>query len=455
MLSNCTNPLCECTTGRGLTASGGPEEAELSDWRAIDFFSDESLLEDPYPYFEELRAECPVLPLPHHGVVAVTGYDEATEVYRDLDTFSSCNSVIGPFATFPVPLEGDDVHEIVERYRDTLPMNEHMVTMDPPAHTRERALLMRLITPKRLRDNEEFIWRLADRQLDEFIGDGHCEFIAAYTQPFAMLVVADLLGVPEADHPRFREGFGLSAAPGELGAGEGQTTLNALGWLDDWFARYVEDRRRQPRHDVLTDLALATYPDGSTPDVTAVVRTATFLFAAGQETTARLLAVALKYLCEYPELQDELRAHRERIPNFIEEALRIESPVKADFRLARRSTSIGGVEIEAGTPVMVLNGAANRDPRLFEDPAEFRIDRPNAKVHMAFGRGAHSCPGGPLARVEGRVSVERILDRMRDIRLSEEHHGPPGDRHFSYEPTWVLRGLHKLYIEFTPAEVSQ
>ena len=218
---------------------------------------------------------------------------------------------------------------------------------------------------------------------------------------------------------------------------------------------YIEDRRREPKNDVLTSLALGTYPDGSTPEVTAVVRTATFLFAAGQETTARLLAVALKYLCEYPELQDELRAHRDRIPNFIEEALRIESPVKADFRLARRSTSIGGVEIDAGTPVMVLNGAANRDPRLFEDPAEFRIDRPNAKVHMAFGRGAHSCPGGPLARVEGRVSVERILDRMRDIRLSEEHHGPPSDRSFRYEPTWVLRGLHKLYIEFTPAEVSR
>ncbi len=206
--------------------------------------------------------------------------------------------------------------------------------------------------------------------------------------------------------------------------------------------------------DVLTDLALGTYPDGSTPDVSSVVRTATFLFAAGQETTARLLAVGLKYLCEYPELQDELRAHRERIPGFIEEALRIESPVKADFRLARRNTTVGGVDIAAGTPVMLLNGAANRDPRLFECPDEFRIDRENAKVHIAFGRGPHACPGGPLARVEGRVSIERILDRMRDIRLSEEHHGPPGDRHFSYEPTWVLRGLHELHIEFAPAEVT-
>ncbi len=426
----------------------------MTDYDSVDFFADASLVEDPYPYFDHLRSQCPILPTPYHGVVAVSGYEEAAEIYLNPDEFSSCNSVIGPFAAFPVPLEGDDVGDIIDTYRDQLPMYEHMVTMDQPMHTRERSLVMRLLTPKRLRENEAFMRRLADQQIDEFVARGECEFISAYSQPFAMLVVADVLGVPEEDHTRFREGFGLSAGPGAIG-GEGEgMAANALGWLDEEFARYIEDRRREPRADVLTDLALATYPDGSTPDVTSVVRTSTFLFAAGQETTARLLAVALKYLSEYPDLQDELRAHKERIPGFIEEALRIESPVKADFRLARRNTTVAGVDIAAGTPVMLLNGAANRDPRLFECPNEFRIDRPNAKVHLAFGRGPHACPGGPLARVEGRVSIERILERMRDIRLSEEHHGPPSDRHFDYEPTWVLRGLHKLYIEFTPAEAS-
>jgi cytochrome P450 len=427
-------------------------ETALSGWQTIDFFFDQSLVEDPYPYFEELRAECPVLALPHLGVVAVTGYDEATEVYRDNETFSSCNSVIGPFATFPVPFDGDDVGDIVDRYRDQLPMHEHMVTMDPPDHTRERSLLMRLITPKRLKDNEEFIWRLAGQQLDEFIDDGRCEFISAYAQPFAMLVVADLLGVPEEDHQRFRDGFGLTGTVGEVGAGEeGSPGENPLAWLDEWFTDYVEDRRRQPRHDVLTELALATYADGTTPDVSSVVLTSTFLFAAGQETSARLLATALKQLVEHPELQDTLRADSSLIPNFLEEVLRVESPVKADFRLTRRTTAIGGVQITAGTPVMLLNGAANRDPRHFECPAEFQGDRSNARTHIAFGRGVHSCPGGPLARAEGRVSIERILDRTRNIRLSEEHHGPPGDRTFRYEPTWILRGLSKLHLEFDVA----
>lgn len=428
----------------------------LADWTTIDYFNDDSLVEDPYPYFDELRAQCPVLPLPHLGVVAVTGYDEAHDVYRDPDTFSSCNSVVGPFALFPVPLVGDDITEIVAQYRDQLPMHEHMVTMDPPEHTRERALTMRLLTPKRLKDNEATMWRLADQQLDGFVADGKCEFIRAYTQPFAMLVVADVLGVPEAEFARFKEGFGLSASPGQVGAGaDGNPGENPLAWLDEWFTQYVEDRRREPRNDVLTALALATYPDGSTPPVTSVVRTATFLFAAGQETTARLLAAGLKYLAEHPELQDELRADKERIPDFVEEVLRVESPVKTDFRLTRRTTTVGDVEIKAGTPVMLLNGAANRDPRRFECPHEFRVGRPNAQAHIAFGRGAHSCPGGPLARAEARVSFERILDRMRNIRLSEEHHGPASARRFRYEPTWILRGLTELHVEFDPVEGAQ
>ena len=201
----------------------------MSDYETVDFFMDESLIEDPYPYFEYLRSKCPVVATPHYGVVAVSGYDEATEVYRNIDTFSSCISVIGPFATFPEPLEGDDVSDLIERHRDQLPMNEHMVTMDPPMHTRERALLMRLLTPKRLKENEAFMWRAVDRQLDEFIADGRCEFIGAYAQPFAMLAVADVLGVPEEDHPAFRQIFGLSATPGEIGAAHDQAATRRRG----------------------------------------------------------------------------------------------------------------------------------------------------------------------------------------------------------------------------------
>ena len=426
----------------------------MSNFDTVDFFTDPSLIEDPYPYFEYLRSKGPVVREPRHGVIAVTGYDEAVSIYRDNETFSSCNSVIGPFHGLPVQSAGDDISELIEKHRDRLPMNEHMVTMDPPDHTNHRALLMRLITPKRLRENEEFMWRLADRQLDEFIAKGKCEFISDYSQPFAVQVIANLLGVPEEDHRLFRVRLGLNSPPGTITQREKEqfSNLNSLAFLDGWFTAYIEDRRREPRKDVLTDLAFARFPDGSTPEVVHVVRTATFLFAAGQETTARLLASALKHLAEHPELQQLLRDNRGLIPNFIDETLRLESPVKSDCRLVRRTTRVGGIEIPAGATVVILNGAANRDPRRFECPAEFRIDRPNANEHIAFGRGAHACPGGPLARAEAKVSLGRILDRMREIRLSEAEHGAAGARHFEYTPTYVLRGLSALHLEFTPTD---
>ena len=124
--------------------------------------------------------------------------------------------------------------------------------------------------------------------------------------------------------------------------------------------------------------------------------------------------------------------------------------MKADFRLAKRKTTIGGVDVAAGTTVMLLNSAANRDPHRFPRPDEFDADRPNAREHLSFGRGAHSCPGGPLARAEGRISIARVLDRMGDIRISEEHHGPAGSRRYAYEPSYILRGLTALHIDFTP-----
>src|SRR3954452_13666550 len=181
----------------------------MTDFDAIDFFGDTSVVADPYPYFDFLREQCPVQREPHHDVVMVTGYEEAVAVYHDVERFSSCNSVSGPFPGFPVALEGDDVSPLIDEYRDQLPMSDQLPPLDPPVHTEQRALLMRLITPKRLKENESFMWRLADRQLDEFIERGQCEFIKDFASPFAMLVIADLLGVPEEEHDTFRDALGL------------------------------------------------------------------------------------------------------------------------------------------------------------------------------------------------------------------------------------------------------
>lgn len=424
---------------------------EPVDYDAIDFFRGEELVADPYPYFDWLRSQCPVRRETSQGVYMVTGYDEAHATYADTDSFSSCNSVTGPFPGFPVPLEGDDVSDLIEEHRGELPFSDQITTMDPPAHKDHRHLLMRQLTPKRLKENEEFVWRLADRQIDAIMANGECELIREYANPFALFVIADLLGVPEEEHEEFRTA--LSRQPNSNAVGSTTDTLahSPLDWLYERFSGYVEDRRREPRDDVLTALATTTFPDGTLPEVIDVVRVATNLFAAGQETTVRLLGAAFQLLGERPDLQQLLRDRPELVPNFIEETLRMEAPVKGDFRLARRTSTVAGVEIPAGSTLMVLNGAANRDPRHFDDPSEFRIDRENAREHLAFGRGVHSCPGGPLARLETRVSIERLLNRTSKISISEEHHGPADARRYRYMPTYILRGLTQLHLELTPA----
>jgi cytochrome P450 len=417
----------------------------------VDFFTDLSVVDDPYPLFEHLRSKGKVVREPHQQTAVVTGYDEVAELFRRSDVFSSCNAVVGPFAPFPVKPDSDDLTAFVAANRHQLPMQEHFATMDPPDHTKHRSILMRLLTPKRMKENEDFMWQLADEQLETFLERGSCEFVKEYAQPFALLVVARILGVPDEDYPLLlhKLGHGRPADMVSVNGGRWEKT-NGLEFLEEFFIHYIEDRRREPRQDVLTDLATATFPDGSLPDVLDAVRPATFLFAAGQETTARLIATAVQVMGERPDIQEQIRADRDFVENFVEECLRTESPVKANFRFTTKPTRIGDVELAAGTTVALMNGAANRDPERFEDPGTFRIDRPNAKEHLAFGRGIHACPGGSLARAEARVSVERILDRMGEIRISEEHHGPAGDRSYRYEPTFLLRGLQALHVTFTP-----
>jgi cytochrome P450 len=419
---------------------------------AINYFKDNTILEDPYTYFAALRERCPITREPHHDVMMCTGYDEATVIYNDVERFSSATSVTGPFPGFPVPLVGDDVSAIIEQYRDGLPFSDQLPTLDPPVHTEHRGLLMRMITPKRLQENEEFIWRLADRLLDAFIKDGECEFIDAFAQPFAMLVIADLLGVPEYEHANFREAL-LNHEQSALG-GTGDETLHhsPLEYLYGRFSEFITERRANPTADVLTEMANMPFPSGAMPEVMDVVRVASNLFAAGQETTVRLISSALKVLGDDQALQAELRADRSLIPNFVEEALRLEAPVKGDFRLNRTAVDIAGVHIPAGTQVMVLNSAANRDPRKFENPDAFDPRRANARQHVAFGRGPHTCPGAPLARAESVVAFNRLFDRTKNIRISEKHHGPAGNRSYNYVPTFILRGLTHLHIEFDPAD---
>ncbi len=425
----------------------------MTDLASVDYFSDQAISQDPYEYWDYLRSQGPVFREPNYGVVAVTGYREVVAAFKDHESFSAVNAIGGPFPPLPFVPEGDDISEQIEAHRHLFPIYEHMVVMDPPAHERARSLLSKLLTPRRLKENEDYMWQLADSQLDHVIPAGRCEFLSEYAKPFATSAIIDLLGVPEEDRPEFLAALGAERPDGSrVGALDGEPVgSDPLQYLDDKFAGYLADRRREPRNDVLSGMATAVYPDGSTPELMEVVKPATFLFAAGQETVTKLLSAAVQMLGDRPDYQQLLREQPDRIPAFIEESLRMHSPTKVDFRLVRRTTTLGGVHLQAGTVVMLCLGAANRDPEKFEDPHEFRPDRKNVREHIAFGRGIHTCAGAPLARVEGRITVQRLLDRTRDITINEAVHGPAGDRRYAYEPTFLLRGLTELHIEFTPA----
>jgi cytochrome P450 len=265
------------------------------------------------------------------------------------------------------------------------------------------------------------------------------------------MVIADLLGVPANDRQLFMDAIEAGPPPGSLNSDDLMSQNQPLVLMGMHFIGYVQDRRQNPRADILSELANATYPDGSTPDAMEIVRLATFLFGAGQDTSAKLLGNTMKFIVDQPGLQDRLRQDPSLVPQLLEEVLRLEGSTKMTARLARKDTRIGDLQVPAGTTVMLALAAANRDPRRWENPEAFILDRPKIKEHLAFGRGAHVCAGAPLARTEVRIILEKFLQHTSRIDLVEDKHGPRQKRTFDYDSSFIIRGLSELHLTLTPA----
>ena len=404
------------------------------------FFTDPELFQDPTPYYRALLEQGRVFREPHLGVFALSRANDIMATASDAEHFSAIVSSLGPMVPLPRPEPGESWAEVIDRRRAEIPMGDQLVALDPPRHTRERTLAGRLFTPNRLKENEAFMEKLAGELVDEFADRGEAELGRDYARPFTLLVIADLLGVPEEDHEQFRTWLGGAAA--NIGNAEGEHGGDRVfANLAPYFQRYIEARRAEPQDDVLGRLAVAKYHDGELPEADSVVRLASILFAAGQETTARLITAGMRVLAECPDVASALRADPSGIPNFVEECLRLEGPIKTIFRLALADTEVAGVEIPAGSIVMGSIGAANRDPELFADPERFDPARPNARRNIAFGHGEHFCPGASLARAEARVSFERLLARLDEIEIVEPEK-------LEYAPTFIIRGLNALPLRF-------
>lgn len=418
-----------------------------------DYFTDYEILKDPYAFFEAIRAKGPVYQPPGRDYLIVTGFEEILTVLRNSEDYSAIIGLAGAAAPLPFQPEGSDITAQVEAHRPQFLGGDLLVNYDDRHHTYVRSLLAPLFTPSRLKAGEDYIHDLADRMVREAVAKGGCELIKQISTPFVTLVVADLLGVPAADRQVFMDAIEAAPPPGSLDGGENEFSNpnHPLVIMGTYFAQYVMQRREQPENDVLSELANAKFPDGSTPDALEIVRLATFLFGAGQDTSAKLLGNSMRYIIEQPGLQDQLRHDPKLIPQFLEEVLRLEGSTKQTARLARRDTRIGDMHIPAGTKLMLALAAGNRDPRRWEDPQDLVLKRPGIIEHIGFGRGKHVCAGAPLARVEVRIILEKFLKHTAHIDLDTGQHGEHGARKLDFEPSFIIRGLANLHLRMIPA----
>jgi cytochrome P450 len=414
-----------------------------------DFYSDPAVIADPRGWFATKRAEAPVAREPFHNSVIVSGYAEANEVLtRKDEVLSAAVAVIGPIPPLPFEPEGDDIRAQIAAHRDSMPWSAHLTTFDGAFHSQYRALLASLLTYKRIKQNEDYLYALADSFIDRFVEKGRCNIVPDFAHAVTTYAISDLLGIPVGHRAELLELIG--APPSQIdGDAPHKVGPDPLVFMQPRFDSYFAERFANPGgSDLMSEMTRFTLPDGTAPPREMLSLLARFLFGAGQDTTSRLIAMAVQRLAEDAALQSRLRADPARIADFLEEVLRIDPPVKTVFRLVQQSAAIADVAMPAGTVVMVGLTGANNDPAKFPDPDHFDIDRPALRDHMAFSRGAHACIGAPLARMEARVAIERLLVRTNHVAIDDTMHGPAEARRWRYEPTYGFRNLADLHVVF-------
>jgi cytochrome P450 len=418
-----------------------------------DYFTDFNILKEPYEFFEAVRSHGPVWQPPGKDYLIVTGFDEVLEVLNNSRDFSASIGVAGAAAPLPFVPQGSDIAEQLEANRSRILGGEYVVNLDDGRHANMRSLVNRLFTPSRLRANQEFVTSCSAELVRSAIKKGKVELIKEIATPFVTLVIADLLGVPDEDRQHFMDLIEAAPPPGSLASEQNNfdSEHHPMVAMGGYFMRYLMERQQNPRGDILSELANATFPDGTKPRLDELAGLGVFIFGAGQDTSAKLLGNSMRYIVDQPGLQDSLRAEPALIPAMLEEVLRLEGSTKQTARLARRDTHIGALKVAAGTKILVALAAANRDARRWPDPQAFALDRPRSKEHVGFGRGKHVCAGAPLARVEVRIILEQFLKLTAKIDLDESKHGAPDRRRLDFEPSFIIRGLSELHLNLTPS----
>jgi cytochrome P450 len=408
-------------------------------------------MKHPYQAYRTLRDSDPVHFEPLLNVSVVTRYDLVREAIKDTERFSSrFDTFLNAGQQMLFNAAPDDVKAQLTRIgREMIPTPPTMLTLDEPEHTQFRSLVSQLFTASQIKQSEAAVAATIEAAISTFIGGPRAiDFMQAFAFPVPLQIISERLGIPDVDREFFYAAatsaagaLRLSPMPPEAMVQRAQLALD----LQRLLVRLIEARRAQPRDDMITILATSRLEEADRPLTHGECLSILNQFlVAGHETTTSAFGWGMLLLARNPGLQERIRGNPAGVRTFVEETLRLESPVQGLPRLVTKDTHLGGCPLKAGSLIMLNYGAANRDERQFDRPDAVDIERPKAGMQLAFGSGVHHCIGAPLARQELNLGFAALLERMQDIRLSQAHPEPEA------EPSFILRNVPELHIEFVP-----
>lgn len=372
---------------------------------------DDEYIQDPYPLYRKMLDTAPVHQIGESGFYAVCGWDAVNDAIARPEDFSSNLTATmtyqpgGVVGAFEMEGLGGKSHVLA--------------TADEPAHAVHRKSLLPQLAAKRIRAFEPFVGKTADQLWADGLHDGRIEWMGAMANRLPMMIVGRIIGVPDSDVDRLvRWGYAATQVVEGLVSKEqlaeaGVAVGELAGYITDQFQRAASD----PQDNLLGDLAAAC-ASGDLDELTALGMMI-ILFSAGGESTASLIGSAAWVLATRPEVQAQVRDEPERLGAFLEEVLRYEPPFRGHYRHVVHDTTLRGVDLPAGSRLLLLWGAANRDPAHFDHPDEFRLDRPNPKGHISFGKGLHFCVGAALARLEATIVMGQLIERTSSIDATD------------------------------------
>lgn len=405
---------------------------------------DREVQERPYEVLNQLRDEAPAYKDPVTGFYIVTRFEDVKRIHRDTVTFSTSSFAEKARAT----MNPERAAKMLQIYKSKgwLP-GKSLTLYEGKAHQERRNVFMKALRIGKIKELEPFIRETATQLVDSFIDAGQCDFIADFARPLPMTVIATQLGAKAEDVPMINGWTDLWIARlGMMQTEEEELeSVEAEVEAQHYFKPLIDEMRQNPNGTILSDLLNTTFSTGEQmTDREFFGHMMPDMFVGGSETASNAFGGGMMLLCRHPELIERIRSNPKQLAAFIEETMRLESPVQMLYRVTTEDVDISGVMVPKGSVVGTHYAAANRDERRFACPANIDLDRPNVGSHAVFGPGgAHTCIGAPLARLELQCGFEELLKRMDDFRA------PPELNDFSHYPNMVVRSLKALTITFS------